>query len=134
MANKRKNKNTKNINNEKKKFPKKKAIILGIGILCSMLAYYALASVTASVMPIYTVCAAVVFVIYFALNKGVMTVPKPENLSSELTKSEKEKLIAEIKAVKKKTEILLYIFLSLSFTLLCDLIYLFVTINLGFKI
>ena len=117
------------------KFPIKKALILLLCTAAAMAVYYLAANLGYSlVMPIYVIGAGALFVIYYFLNRGLMKIPKPEELTDEMTKDEKEAFIAEAKLRKKKSEWLLYAFVAIVFTLAADLTYLFVTLNLGLSL
>ena len=129
MSNKRKNKKKKNIKKAgnvktERKFPLKKlGILVGLFALSTAL-YYAFASAGYGIVYlIYVTLCGALFVTYFAMNKGLMSVPSRDRLSDSLTEKEKDELLAEIIANKKRSEPILFLFFAVLLTVLCDSLY-----------
>lgn len=130
----KKKKNKSGFKNHKpiKKFPVKRALILLGCVVLSFAVYYTFIALNvAEILPVYTVLAAALFVIYFAYNRGMMSVPERESLSDDMSESEKDEFLNGIKDRRQKSRPILYVFLSLALTILCDLMYLFAVLKLG---
>ena len=128
MSNKRKKKKNNRAYNAntkpEKKFPIKKLLILiGLFALSTML-YYAIASAGYGIIyPIYVTISGAMFVVYFAMNKGLMGVPSRDRLNDSMTEEEKDEFLEEVVRNKKRSEPLLFIFLAMLLTVLCDSVY-----------
>lgn len=128
MSNKRKkrrnNKTDKTAIKPTKKFPLKKlGILVGLFALSTAL-YYAVASAGYGIVyPIYVAVCGGLFVAYFAMNKGLVSIPEREQLSDSMTEKEKDEFLAEVKANKKRSEPILLIFIAMLLTVLCDSVY-----------
>jgi uncharacterized membrane protein len=128
LSNKKRRKrsnNDKNISKRpQKKLPLKKlGGVIGLFALSTAL-YYAFASAGYGIVyPAYVLLAAVLFVTYFAMNRGLMSIPTKDRLSDSMTEEEKDEFLAEVKATKKRTEPILYLFIAVLLTILCDSLY-----------
>ena len=63
------------------------------------------------------------FVVYFAMNKGLMGVPSRDRLNDSMTEEEKDEFLEEVVRNKKRSEPLLFVFLAMLLTVLCDSVY-----------
>ena len=82
----------------------------------------------------YCIAAGVISVIYVTVNRGLFSVPEKDKLSDEWSDSEKEAFIAEQTKRKKNSEFLLYVLFALILTVIYDMIYIFITLDLGVKL
>lgn len=116
----------------KKPFPKKKALIL-LGMIVLMIFVYQLA-VSLSfhhIVDVYCVAAGVLLLAYVIVNRGLFQIPDKDRLSDAWDDEKKEAFLASQKRRKKASEPLLYLIISVIFAVFFDLVYIFLTLNLG---
>jgi hypothetical protein len=109
---------------QKKSIPVKKLVSVVALFAISTALYYAFASAGYGIVyPIYVTLAGILIIAYFIMNKGLVTVPDRTQLSDEMTEAEKDAFLAEIKENKRRSEPILYVFLAITLTVLCDTLY-----------
>ncbi len=137
MSNKKRKKPVFKADNTKKKrkFPTRKLLIL-LGTFAVVFSAYQIALYFMCEWIIHAYCIAigVTAVIYITVNRGLFSVPKKDRLTDEWSDGEKDAFIAEQIKRKKNSEFLLYILVSLILTVIYDMIYIFITLNLGVKL
>lgn len=102
---------------------RKLATVVALFALSTAL-YYAFASAGHGIVyPIYVTVAAVLIVTYFIMNKGVVGNPDRDSLSDGMTEEEKDDFLRQIKENKRRSEPVLYVFLAITLTVLCDTVY-----------
>ena len=108
----------------KKRIPADKlAKVIGLFALSTAL-YYALASGGYGIVyPIYVTLGAVLIVVYFIMNKGLISTPKVEDLDGSMTSEEKKEFVEMAKRNRKRSEPILYVVLAITMTVLCDTLY-----------
>ena len=109
---------------QKKSIPVKKLVSIVALFAISTALYYAFASAGYGIVyPIYVTLAGILIIAYFIMNKGLVTVPDRSQLSDDMTDAEKDEFLAEIKENKRRSEPILYVFLAITLTVLCDTLY-----------
>ncbi len=119
----------------KKPFPRKKALLL----LLSFLVFFTFYQVGVYfewlwVLHAYAIAAGVLALAYGIWNRGVLSVPKVEDLPAEWDKAEKEAFRDGIAARKRKSSILLYFLIPLILSVVFDMFYLLLTVTLGMNL
>ena len=71
--------------------------------------------------------------IYIFMNRGLLSVPEKKKLPDDWDNAKKDAFIAEQTARKKRSEVLLYVIIALLFTVLLDLFFIFLELNMGLK-
>jgi len=117
---------------EKKPFPWKKALIL-LGILIVFFSFYQIANYffLAWVLHAYCITAGVLALAYVLWNRGIFSIPTPADLPDAWSREKKEAFIKEQIRRKKRSSILLYFLIPLIATVLFDMVYLFLELNMG---
>ena len=115
---------------EKSRDTARKLLILLLACVLSSAVYFWTASVEtlwkAAIIG-FLVAASVVFIVYFAVNRGMTELNiTPDMISDTLTPDEKIALIENAKERKKKTQWMLYLFIALITPVMIDLMRLFV--------
>ena len=109
---------------QKKKLPVKKLISVVALFAVSTALYYALASAGYGIIyPAYVTAAGILIIVYFIMNKGIVSMPERDRLSEDMTEAEKDLFLEEIKANKRRSEPVLYVFLAITLTVLFDTVY-----------
>lgn len=118
---------------KKKPFSWKRFFLL-LGILIPVFSFYQIGVYFGWpwLIHVYSITAGVLAVLYVIANRGVFTVPRPEELSDVLTPAEKAEIIAEVTRRKKRSMVLLYALIPILITLTYDVVYLFLTVTLGY--
>jgi len=121
--------------NEKKPFPWKKALIL-FGLVVVFFSFYQIAMYFfwSWVLHAYCITAGVLALIYLLWNRGIFTIPAPADLPDSWSDTEKDAFIKDQTKRKKDSAILLYILIPLIATIVFDMVYLFLEINMGLKL
>ena len=120
---------------EKKPFQWKKALILFL----SFLGFFTLYQIGVYlewlyVLHAYAITSGVLALVYGIWNRGVFSMPKHEELPKDWSKQEKEAFLAGIADRKRRSSILLYFLIPMILSIVFDMIYLLVTLNLGVKL
>ena len=132
---KRKKKPTTEIAEKKKKpFPIKRLFIL-LGITALIFAIYQImiAFELEIAVHIYWILLGVIAMVYIGINRGTFKPITYDDLSDELSPSEKDKIIKEQERRFERSRPLLYVIIAIIFTLIFDTAYIFLTNNLGLK-
>lgn len=128
----------KRVSKTQKKRPKltlKKALILLGTFLAVFTVYQVLLYLQwAGAIHLYSLLLLVFASIYIVYNRGVMTLPDEKSLPKEWSKEERETFLAEQIRRRGRSEILLYLIVSFVMTLFIDVMYLFATLNLGWRL
>ena len=115
---------------EKSRDTARKLLTLLVACVLSSAVYFWAASVEtlwkAAIIG-FLVAASVVFIVYFAVNRGMTELNiTPDMISDTLTPDEKTALIENAKERKKKTQWMLFLFIALITPVMIDLMRLFV--------
>ena len=117
---------------QKRPFPWKKAGIL----LASFLFFFVLYQIGVHnrwlwVLHVYCAAAGVLALAYGIWNRGVFSVPKEKDLPDAWKREEKEAFIEAVRRRKRQSSVLLYFLIPLILTVVFDMFYLFVNLNMG---
>lgn len=116
----------------RKPFPKKKALVLlGSVFLMTFLYQLAVARRFHHIVDVYCITAGVLMLFYVIINRGLFRIPEKEMLSSAWDEAKKDAFLVSQKRRKKATEPILYLTISLIFAVFFDLVYIYLTLNLG---
>lgn len=116
----------------KKPFPKKKALILlGSILLMTFLYQLAVALSFHHIVDVYCIAAGVLLLAYVIVNRGLFRIPERDELNPTWDDEKKDAFIASQKRRKKATEPLLFLTIAVIFAVFFDLVYIFLTLNLG---
>lgn len=135
MAKRYRRKNTassKKQKKEKKPFPWKKVLIL-LGLTVVFFSFYRIAMYFfwEWVLHAYCIAAGILALAYVLWNRGIFTVPASADLPDGWSDTEKAAFIRDQSKRKKQSAILLYLLIPLIATVVFDMIYLFLEINMG---
>lgn len=118
----------------RKRFPKKKALILLLMTVLFFVIYQlALSFYWGIILDIYCTAAGLLLLFYIFMNRGLLSVPEKKKLPDDWDNKQKEAFLAEQTARKKRSEILLYFIIPILFTVLLDLFFIFLELNMGLK-
>ncbi len=116
-------------------FPTRKVLTLLLSFAVFMLIYQiGVYFELMFMLHIYCTAAGALIVIYSFMNRGMFSLPKKEQLPCEWGDEEKESFIAEQKARRERSSVLLYFIIPIILTVAFDMIYLLLTVNLGLNI
>lgn len=120
---------------EKRPFPWKKALIL-LGLVIVFFSFYQIAMYFfwSWVLHAYCIAAGILALIYLLWNRCIFTIPAPSDLPDSWSDTEKNAFIKDQAKRKKQSAILLYILIPLIATIVFDMVYLFLEINMGIKL
>lgn len=135
MAKRYRRKNTASSKKQKKPFPWKKALIL-LGLVIVFFSFYQIAMYFfwSWVLHAYCITAGVLGLIYVLWNRGIFTIPAPADFPNSWSDADKEAFIKDQTKRKKDSAILLYILIPLIATIVFDMVYLFLEINMGLNL
>lgn len=115
-----------------KPFPKKKALLLLFMTALFFTVYqFAIAFYWGFIVDIYCTAAGLLLLVYIFMNRGVFTVPKKKDLPEDWNSQRKDDFLAELHKRKKRSEPLLYFIIPIIFTVVIDMFFIFLEINLG---
>lgn len=86
------------------------------------------------IVHIYCIGAGVLAVLYIIINRGMLKKPEKSDLPDSMSDPEKERFIAEAAVRRKKSEFILYLLFSLILSVIIDLMYIWLTVNVGVKL
>ena len=116
----------------KKPFPKKKALTLLLMTALFFTVYqFAIAFYWGLIVDIYCTAAGLLLLAYIFIKRGVFTIPNKKNLPKDWDDKKKDDFLAELHKRKKCSEPLLYFIIPLIFTVVIDMFFIFLEINLG---
>ncbi len=120
---------------QKEHFPWKKAGLLFLSLILFFSAYQiAIYFYQGWIVHTYCIAAGVLVVLYALINRGVFSIPSPENLPDEWSKEQKAIFIAEQQKRRRISSVLLYFLIPILMTVVWDMVYLFLTLNMGLKL
>ncbi len=116
-------------------FPWKKALLLLLSLAFFFSAYQiALMYYQGWILHVYCISAGLLAVLYLILNRGMLTVPDAASLPDEWDAARKKAFLNDVKERRRRTSVILYFLIPLILTVLYDMIYLFLTLNMGLPI
>lgn len=117
---------------EKKPFPWKKALIL-LGLILVFFSFYRIAIYLywAWVLHAYCIAIGVLALAYVLWNRGIFTALTPADLPDAWSKEKKEAFLREQQKRKKQSSLLLYLLIPMMATVIFDMVYLFLELNMG---
>ncbi len=119
---------------KKKPFPKKRAFaLLGITAVIFIIYQVMIALEFTAAIHIYAIGLGLLAMAYIAINRGSFRPLTYDDLSDELTKAEKDEIIAQQARRFERSRPILYVIIGIIFTLLFDTAYIYATVNLGLK-
>lgn len=86
------------------------------------------------IVHVYCIGAGVLAALYIIINRGMLKKPEKSDLPDTMTDSEKDEFIAGAAVRREKSEFILYILFSLILSVIIDLMYIWLTMNLGVKL
>ena len=119
----------------RKSFPWKKALLL-LGLTAVFFTCYqvAISFYWGWVLHAYCIASGLLALAYVLWNRGLFTIPSPDVLPNDWSEIKKETFIKEQERRKKQSSLLLYILTPLIVSVLFDMIYLFLELNMGLKL
>lgn len=119
----------------RKSFPWKKALLL-LGLIAVFVTFYqvAMSFYWAWVLHAYCIASGLLALAYVLWNRGLLAIPSLDVLPHDWSKAQKEAFIKEQKRRKKQSSLLLYFLIPLIVSVLFDMIYLFLELNMGLKL
>ncbi len=120
---------------KKRRIPKKKLFIL-LGSLALIFSVYQIAVYFYAewIIHVYCISAGTLAAAYIIINRGLLSLPEEKQLPEAWSDDKKTEFLEEQKKRRKISSVLLYILVPIILTVIYDMIYLFLTINLGLKI
>ncbi len=119
----------------KRKIPRKKLLLLLTSLVVIFSIYQiAIYFYVEWILHVYCIAAGILAILYIAINRGMLTVPDREVLPDDWSKEKKDTFIAEQAVRRKKSSVLLYILIPIILTVVYDMIYIYLTYNMGFGI
>lgn len=119
----------------KRKIPGKKLLILSASLIVIFSVYQiAIYFYAEWILHAYCIAAGILAVVYIAFNRGMLTVPDREMLPGDWSEEKKDSFIAEQAVRRKKSSVLLYILIPIILTVVFDMIYIYLTYNMGLDI
>ena len=119
----------------KKKFPLKKALLL----LISLIVFFSIYQIASYfyvewIIHVYCIAAGVLAFTYVVMNRGMLSKPERDRLPDDWSEAKKNIFLAEQEKRRKKSSVLLYFLIPIIMTVLFDMIYIYLTINMGIKL
>ena len=119
----------------KKPFPWKKALLLLLSLAFFFSAYQiALMYYQGWILHVYCISAGLLAVLYLVLNRGMLSVPDAASLPDEWDAAQKKAFLHDVRERRRRSSVILYFLIPLILTVLYDMIYLFLTLNMGLSI
>lgn len=116
----------------KKKIPKKKLLILLISLVFFFSVYQiAIYFEFIFVLHAYCIAAGTLAVVYILINRGMLSPPDKDRLPEDWSEEKKEVFISEQTERKKKSSVLLYFLIPIILTVVYDMVYIYLTVNMG---
>ena len=119
----------------KKRIPKKKLLIL-FGSLIFFFSVYQIAIYFELIFILHTYCiaAGLLFVIYIIINRGMLTPPDKNTLPEDWSEEKKDSFVSEQIERRRKSSVLLYFLIPIILTVVYDMIYIYLTVNMGLNL
>lgn len=83
---------------------------------------------------VYYIGAGVLAVLYIVINRGMLKKPEKSDLPDSMTDAEKDAFISEAADRRKRSEFILYLLFALILSIVIDLMYIFLTVNMGVEL
>lgn len=117
---------------EKKPFPRKKVLIL-LGLTVVFFSFYQIAChfFWGWVLHAYCIAAGILGLAYVLWNRGLFSIPSPGALPADWSDEKKDAFIREQGERKRQSSFLLYLLIPLLITVVFDMVYLFLELNMG---
>ncbi len=116
----------------KNKIPKKKLLLLALSTVIFFSAYQLAVNFQYNfIIHIYCISAGVLAILYILINRGILGKPDINILPQSWSREKKEAFLAEQIERRKKSSIILYFLIPIILSVIFDMIYIFMTVNIG---
>lgn len=129
----KKNKEQKNL--QKSKIPKKKLLLLALSTVLFFTVYqFAVSFGSEQIIHIYCISAGALAILYILINRGLLVKPDIAALPGDWSREEKEEFIVKQTERRKKSSVILYFLIPIILSVIFDMLYIFMTVNMGLNL
>ncbi len=116
----------------KNKIPKKKLLLLVLSTVIFFSVYQLAVSFQYNfIIHIYCISAGILAILYILINRGILDKPDINILPQSWSHEKKEAFLAEQTGRRKKSSVILYFLIPIILSVIFDMIYIFMTVNIG---
>ncbi len=117
------------------RIPKKKLLLLLLSLLVFFSIYQIAIHFRAGwILHVYCISAGALAIAYIAINRGMLSPPDRDRLPDDWSEEKKETFLQEQLVRRRRSSVLLYFLIPIILSVVYDMIYIYLTVNMGLSL